>query len=134
MRNTIIIPPNSDTVLIKVKPQPNSIFDVKETKYVKWKGINYPYHEFCERYAPYSIGQVVAVRETWANRLVLFGDEYHKGYAYRSDEHKDTRYFWRSPATMPLSACRKWGEITAVDVVEKDGVFYWSIGTKPHTK
>jgi hypothetical protein len=41
---------------------------------------------------------------------------------------------WRSPATMPLSACRRKVEITAVDVVEIKGVFYWSITVKSQTR
>jgi len=129
MRNTIILPPNSDTVLNKVsKP-------LIGYTYIESNGIGAMFRApsrgelFIK--APYTIGQVVAVREAYYIEDVGNGT----CIVYKSDAPNyplgsDT---WRSPATMPLSACRRKVEITAVDVVEKDGVFYWKIGNKPHS-
>jgi hypothetical protein len=172
MRNTIILPPNSDTVLIKVKPQPvppRAIYDmsdcipilgVKEATHdntgllrFNWRRVHHGFRTISDagvftHSAPYSIGQVVSVREAY----------YHGGFWQEQQKTEDNNFiedepwFWvketvfeipenpkmayrrKSPATMPLSACRRKVEITAVDVVEIKGVFYWKITVKPQTK
>lgn len=145
MRNTIILPPNSDTVLIKVKKKyTNTTIQWRNSKYgrelVEMQNDVPPpvtnadgsttHHLIAYRPIPepYTIGQVVSVRETWCALCEqwiyksTFGSKITEGYT------------WRSPATMPLSACRRKVVIASQDLTEKDGVFYWEIGTKPADK
>jgi len=55
--------------------------------------------------APYTVGQRVAVKESWATKLIS------DNVVYRSDYPSDTRYRWRSPVTMPLEAVRTWAVV-----------------------
>lgn len=126
MKNHVILKDGATAVISRVKPQPiieNGVMKFVRPDKIEVTGSLHSMVTYILDFAPYRIGQKVAVKEAWAEKLVLSGGgKYNTSYAYRSDYSKDTRYGWRSPVTQPLEAVRKWAIVESVECVRVRGL------------
>lgn len=130
-----------------IKPQPKlkkgldlaAINDVVEDYFWHWKdckwldgGMGMP-ESAIEEYAPYKVGDILWVRETWL-KTDCFGLQ--NGLIYRANKRQNTVIFenttqepkWRSPMYMPRKAARLFLRVTGVraervqDICEEDAI------------
>jgi hypothetical protein len=74
---------------------------------------------------PLTVGDTLAVKETFAKRssdAERFGTE---EIIYRRDGGCIIQPRWYPPVTMPLWACRIFRPVTGVKVVQEDGNWFW---------
>lgn len=91
------------------------------------------YEEYFEKVlksAPYAVGDVVGVKETFSVEWKIDPDD--KSVAYRADDLMwDADYRWKSPVTMPINLARTHLEITSVRCGLVSGTTeaeYWDCG------
>lgn len=142
----------------KIKPQPidntevdGNFFAGDHSGYVKVDGHPHWRDQFVYQFAPYEVGDVLWVRETWAittninkqedwpdrPHLILDPGDPDQVVIYRADGFwqwldddgfTTERSFWKPSIFMPYAACRIWLEVVSVrlerlqDISEADAV------------
>ena len=91
-----------------VKPQPNGTFDQH------WGGF-YQDNEWVLLKQPYRPGDILYVRETWAESSDWYEDNY-PGYEYKADYPNSDGWGWRPSIHMPREAARIFLRVTDVRV------------------
>lgn len=79
--------------------------------------------------APYQLGDIIGVRETWQHWLNDRGDP-SGVYFYKANDDGRNGIGWRSPVTMPREAVRIFLKVTGISCVKIDGVWMWEAKVK----